>query len=345
MQRDPDMNPITREAVIERRQPQMRWSAVFAGTALAVGLWILLQALGMGLGLSAVDTDDAGSLKGVGIGTGIWSLIAPLIAVFLGAMLTGRLAGTRDRKVGAMHGSVTWALATAIGLWAVVTLVSTMVNGVTRAGGAAVQASSAVVSGAAQLGGSVDGGNLMSSLGIDSDDLVAPINQRLEREGKPRITPDQLEATMKAVAQRGVRAGQLDREVLVQELARNTNLSRADAEDIANDVEARYRDASTQLQTRAAEVGEMAKDVGLEAVDKAGKTLLAGGIMMLLSLGAAIGGGALGARGRDRIHRGGGGDVSARDLRERDLREREAMQRDVIVDPTITTPGPRSGAV
>jgi hypothetical protein len=336
------MNPITREAVIERRQPHMRWSAVLAGTALSIGLWILLQVLGMGLGLSAVDTDDAGSLRSVSIGTGIWSLIAPLIALFVGAMLTGRLAGTRDRKVGAMHGSVTWALATAIGLWAIVTLVSTMVNGVTRAGTAAVQASSAVVSGAARAGASVDAGNVMSSLGIDTDDLVAPINERLQREGKPQITPAQLEATMKSVARRGVRNGQLDRTVLVEELARNTSLSRADAEDIANDVEARYNDVSTRVQTRASELGERATKVGLEAADKAGKTLLAGGLMMLLSLGAAIAGGALGARGRSR-DRDLDRDITARELRERDLREREVMQREVTgVDPSLP---PRSGAV
>ncbi len=320
----------------------MRWSAVFAGTALSIGLWILLQVLGMGLGLSAVDTDDAGSLRGVGIGTGIWSLIAPLIALFVGAMLTGRLAGTRDRNVGAMHGSVTWALAMAVGLWAIVTLVSTMVNGVARAGSAAVQASSAVVTGAARAGASVDGGNVMSALGIDSDDLVAPINQRLQREGKPQITPEQLEATVKSVARRGVRNGKLDRSVLVEELARNTSLSRADAEDIANDVEARYNDVSTRVQTRASEIGDKATEVGLEAADKAGKTLLAGGLMMLLSLGAAVGGGALGARGRTRDH-DRDRDITARDLRERDLREREVMQREVTgVDPSLP---PRSGAV
>ena len=336
------MNPITREAVIERRQPHMRWSAVFAGTALSIGLWILLQIFGMGLGLTAVDTDDAGSLRSAGIGTGIWSLIAPLIALFIGAMLTGRLAGTRDRKVGAMHGSVTWALAMALGLWATVTLITTMVNGVTRAGSAAVHASTAVVTGAARAGVSIDGGNLMSSLGIDTDDLVAPINARLQRDGKPQITPDQLEATMKAVAQRGVRSGQLDRTVLVDELARHTSLSRADAEDIANDVEARYKDVATRVQTRASELGDKATQVGLEAADKAGKTLLAGGVMMLLSLGAAVAGGALGARGPTR-DRDFDRDITARELRERDQREREAMQREVAgVDPTFP---PRSGAV
>jgi len=293
------MSPIIRETIVDRRQPQLRWSAVFAGTALSVGLWIMLQALGMGLGLSAVDTDDAGSLRGVGIGTGIWSLIAPLIAVFVGAFLTGRLAGTRERRVGVMHGSVTWALTTAIGLWAVVTLVSTMVNGVARAGVAAAQASSSVISGAARAGAGIDTGALAESLGIDSNDLVAPINQRLAAEGKPAVTAAQIESTLRAVAQRGVREGKLDRAMLVQELATNTALSSADAEQIATDIERRYSEVSQRVKARAQEIGEQAKHAGLEAMDKAGKTLLFGGLMLLVSLGAALGGSALGARDRN----------------------------------------------
>lgn len=293
------MTPIIRETITERRQPQLRWSAVLAGTALSVGLWIMLQALGMGLGLSAVDTDDAGSLRGVGIGTGVWSLIAPLIAVFVGAFLTGRLAGTRERRVGVMHGSVTWALTTAIGLWAVVTLVSTMVNGVARVGVVAAQASSSVISGAARAGAGIDTGELSESLGLDSSDLVAPINERLTAEGKPAITAAQIEATLRAVAQRGVREGELERAMLVEELAKNTALSKPDAEQIATDIERRYNEVSQRMKARAEQLGEQAKHAGLEAMDKTGKTLLFGGLMLLVSLGAALGGGALGARDRD----------------------------------------------
>jgi hypothetical protein len=279
------MKPFSRETIVERRQPLIRWSAVFAGTAVAIGLWILLQVLGMGIGLAAVDTDDPGSLRAAGIGTGIWSVIAPLIAMFLGAMLAGRLCGSRDRKVGAMHGGVLWALATVLGLWAMLGLVSAMASGVARVGGAAAGATSAMVSGAA---GGAD--EAMSALGIGPQDLVAPINERLESQGMPPITSRQLANTVRAVAQRGLRGGELDREVLVQELERNTALSRTDAEDIADQFGERYQ----ALATRVGDVGERAQEVGLAAADKAGKALLLGGLMMLLSLGAAIGGGLLG---------------------------------------------------
>jgi hypothetical protein len=289
------MRPFSRETIVERRQSHMRWSAVFAGTAFAIGLWILLQTLGMGIGLSAIDVDDAGNLKGIGIGTGIWSLIAPLIAMFIGALLAGRLSGSRERTVGAMHGGVMWALALVIGLWAMFSLVSAIASGASRIGGAAVSTGAAAVSGAA---GNVEPGKAMSALGIDANDLIAPINQRLEREGKPPITPEQLDNTMKAVAQRGVREGRLDRQVVVEEVARNTSLTGADAQDVANDIATRYEQAKSKVSGAVEQAGEKAKSIALTAADRTGKALLFGGVMMVLSLGAGLLGGALGVRRR-----------------------------------------------
>lgn len=283
------MRPFVRETVVDRRQPFLRWSPIFGGAIFAIGLWTLLQVLGMGAGLAAVDTDDAGSLRGAGIGTGIWSIIAPLIAMFVGGLLAGRTSGTRDRKVGAMHASVMWALALGVGLWAMMSVLSSLAGGVGQVAGAAGSATSSVVSGVAK-----NSDTAMQALGIDANDMLGPINERLRQEGKPTITADQMSATMKALARRGVRQGHMDREAIVQEVARNTSLSRPDAEQVANELERKYQDVSTRAGEKLDEVGQQAKHIGLEAADKTGKALLLGGLMMLLSLGAAIAGGALG---------------------------------------------------
>ena len=123
------MRPITRE-IIDRRQPVMRWSAVIAGAIVSVSLWVLLQMLGMGIGLAAIHVDDAGSLRDVGIGTGVWTLVAPLVAMFIGGVFAGRLAGSRERSVGAMHGLVMWAVTSLLGILATVGLVSMLASGV-----------------------------------------------------------------------------------------------------------------------------------------------------------------------------------------------------------------------
>lgn len=297
------MQKIIREAVIERRQPQFRWSAVLAGVALALGLWILLGALGMGLGFAAVDVDDAGSLRGAGIGTGIWSLVAPALAIFGGALVTGKFAGTRNRLVAALHGGVVWGISTAFGLWAVVAVVTSMASGAVRLGSAAAGATSAVVSSSVAAGAEVDADDVMTALGIDTNDLLAPINQRLQRDGKPPVTSRQLHNTIRGIAQKGLHQGRLDRKILVEELAQNTALSRTDAEDLATQFGDKYESVAAKIQGQAEQIGQQAKGAALEAVDKTGKVLLFGGLMMLLSFAAALAGAAIGSiyywRGHD----------------------------------------------
>jgi len=118
------MRPITRETIIDRRQPMLRWSSVFAGAAVAISMWVLLQLISMGVGLTAVNLEDTGSLRSAGIGTTVASLAAPLIALFIGGYVAGRLATTFDSKVGATHGLVTWALASLVGVVAVACVVA-----------------------------------------------------------------------------------------------------------------------------------------------------------------------------------------------------------------------------
>ncbi len=123
------MRPITRETITDRRQPTLRWSAVFAGTTVAVALWALLQLLAMGIGMAAIELDDAGSLRSVGIGTTVGSLVAPLIALFVGGLVAGKLATTYDERVGATHGFVTGAFASIAGLVLTVSLVGMLAGG------------------------------------------------------------------------------------------------------------------------------------------------------------------------------------------------------------------------
>jgi hypothetical protein len=118
------MKPFTRELITDRRQPALRWSAVFAGVAVAVALWSLLQMLGMGIGLSSMDLDDAGSFRHVRIGNSVWSMLAPLIALAVGGIVAGRLASTLDQKVGALHGFIVGAFSSVIGLILTVSIVS-----------------------------------------------------------------------------------------------------------------------------------------------------------------------------------------------------------------------------
>jgi len=289
------MQPFTQETIVERRQGSLRWGAVLAGTAVAVGIWLVLQMLGMGIGLSAIDTDDAGSLRGVGIGTTVWSLIAPVLALFVGGIVAGRLSQSYDKKHRGTHGLVVWALTATLGTLALVSVVNQLASTAVRAGGAAMSGAGGAM---ATMAGPLHEADL-DALGIKADDLIAPLNERLRAQGKPAVTADQVKEASKAALRSSVRRGSFDRATFVEELAAKTQLSRAEAEDVARQVEERFH----RVRRGVHRMGERATGYALEAAEKTGKAMLAASVSMLVGLLAAVIGALIAWRRRDRGER------------------------------------------
>ncbi len=98
------------------------WGALLAGAVAALGVWILLYALGLALGLSTVVANDNVTLRTSGIFTGLWGLASPLVALFIGGLVAGRSAGALGRGGGALHGLVVWSVTALGGLFLVVNL-------------------------------------------------------------------------------------------------------------------------------------------------------------------------------------------------------------------------------
>ena len=71
------------------------WGAVFAGAVASLITQVILNMLGLGIGLSTVDpmgngTPEASSL---GIGAGLWFVVSGVLAAIAGGFLAGRLSG------------------------------------------------------------------------------------------------------------------------------------------------------------------------------------------------------------------------------------------------------------
>ena len=272
---------------------KLSWGAILGGTVLALGVLILLYSLGLALGLSSVDPSNPSSARSAGIGTGIWGLIAPLIALFIGGFLAARTAGVVDKGGGAMHGAVMWGLTTIAGVVLMGMLVSTIV-------GTAVKATTGVVgaTGAAVAGAASQGGNAAQAFGLDANDALGPVNERLKAEGKPTITANQLEAATKDIVTTAVRTGNVDRELLVTSIAENTRLSRADSEDVANRVQTQIDGAKAKV----GQVGEQVQQGALQAADKTGRAFWGVFGALLLGLVASVLGAGLGVSKRQRVH-------------------------------------------
>lgn len=271
------MGPGFAQAIVGR----FSWGAVWAGMFTSVGVWFLLHLLGLGIGLVAIDPNRPGSLRSIGIGAGVWSLIIPLIALFIGGIVAGRGAGPATRGHGAIHGVVLWAVTTVLSVLAVFWIVGSVVGGVARAGGV-------VVSTTAQAVGNAPGD--LAALGVDANTLIAPVNRRLQAEGKPAVTADQLNAAAKVALNDAAATGRFDRETMVNALAQTTELSPADAEQLAVQVQQRFDQKIAQLQRG----GEQAQGAALAAARPAGKALLWTFFSLLLAMISAVLGATLG---------------------------------------------------
>ncbi|WP_245768321.1 hypothetical protein [Stigmatella aurantiaca] len=277
---------------------KLSWGAILGGTFVALGVWILLYALGLALGLSSVDPGNPGSVRSAGIGTGIWSLIAPLIALFVGGMVASRTSGIMDKAGGALHGAVLWGLTTLAGIIVMGMLISSLLGTVLNVGKAAVGATGAAVAGAVSQGN--EAGNLAGSLGLDMNDALTPINQKLQQDGKPAITADQLQAATRDVLNTSLRQGRLDREMLVSSIAQQTSLSQADAQDIATRIEAQWN----QAQGKMSQVGQQVQQGALKAADTTGRVFWGLFAVLLLGLVSSVLGATLGVSKQQRIHAG-----------------------------------------
>jgi hypothetical protein len=130
---------------------QVSWGAVFAGAAIALVLQIILNMVGIGVGLSTVDvasgdTPSAGSLS---IGAGIWWVVSGIVAAAVGGYIAGRLSGKASQSTTAYHGLIAWAISTLV----VVYLLSSAASGLV--GGALSTASSALGGAGKAIGGTV----------------------------------------------------------------------------------------------------------------------------------------------------------------------------------------------
>ena len=122
-----------RQGLLER----VSWGALFAGFFFGFGVWMLLLALGAGIGFAAFDPRDLQHWQGLGIGFGIWGVIAGIVSMFLAGWLAARMSRTETRLGGMLHGAALWGFMLVAGLWiATMAIAGTASKAADVAGGA-----------------------------------------------------------------------------------------------------------------------------------------------------------------------------------------------------------------
>jgi len=98
---------VYRTGLFSTEGVRVSWGGIFGGVMVAVGLLLLLAALGVAVGITAIDPQST-QLGRLGAGAAIWTGVSLLLALFLGGLLASRLGATYDRTTSFFEGFLVW---------------------------------------------------------------------------------------------------------------------------------------------------------------------------------------------------------------------------------------------
>ncbi|MCE3238082.1 MAG: hypothetical protein K0R24_1063 [Gammaproteobacteria bacterium] len=103
------------------------WSAVIAGVLVGLGSQLTFNLLGAGIGAITFNADPQGMAISAFIPV-IWVLLSGIVAMFLGGWVTGHLTFQNCSLKNALHGFVTWGIATLITFFFTFTIAGAFMN-------------------------------------------------------------------------------------------------------------------------------------------------------------------------------------------------------------------------
>lgn len=242
------------------------WSSIFAGVITFFASLAVLSLIGSAIGFGIVEPTASDPLSGVGTGVIIWTVVTMLVSFMAG----GFVAGVSARRVGILHGFLTWASSVILLLVMVTFLTTSIFSSVGTIMG---NAFSAVGDGTSSLTSNIDNiievgmNNATDGLdAINTDKVQAQIRDILKDTQTPELQPgylnNQLEESKTEIRQAGrtlllnpdnadeiltslttsleekaEKIGQaLDRETIASAVSANTELTEAEAREATDNI-------------------------------------------------------------------------------------------------------------
>lgn len=273
-----------------RKRRRVSWGAIIAGTAVVLAVSMLLSILGSAIGMFILDPTSSEPFSGVFGTVSIWTGVSILIGLACGGFVAGKLAGAD----GLIHGFVVWSVTMIAGVLLVGSLTAGMIkltgNVLGAAGTVVSKTGSAVGDGLSAMADEAN--NIFGEIVFDADDeeLQADVRQALRRSGVKEFQPEylrreyrevsrDLRKTVNRVIANPQRAGdiigdftkrlnkkidkfakKIDKEDVVNLVANNSNLSRAEAENTVD----QYMEILEQGREKLNDLQQTMQDAGRE---------------------------------------------------------------------------------
>jgi hypothetical protein len=246
---------------------QISWGAVFAGVVIALTLQLLLNLLGVGIGLATIDPSAANNPdpKTFSIGAGVWWAISGIVAALIGGYAAGRLSGRPKESTTGWHGLIAWAGTTLVVFYLLSTALGAVVGGAFSAVSSAMGGVGQIASTAAQTAAPAIGSNSFGD-----------IEQRIRSAAggaDPAAARDAAVGAVRALVTADPSQAQAARERAAAALGQAQNIPIEQAREQVVQYEQQYR-----------QMVEQAKQKATAAADVAAKTASRAALFSVLAL-------------------------------------------------------------
>jgi hypothetical protein len=251
----PHLTPVTpAEDVRTIAINQISWGAVLAGVVIALTAQLLLNLLGVGIGLATVDPSAAANNpdpKTFSIGVGIWWAVSGIIAALIGGYAAGRLSGTPKESTTGWHGLIAWAGATLVVFYLLSTALGAVVGGAYNAVSSAMGGLGHIASTAAQTA---------APAVASGSNPFGDIEQRIRATGggDPAAARDAAVGAVRGLVTGDPAQAQAARERAAAAVAQAQNIPIEQAREQVVQYEQQYRQTVEQAKQKAAAAADAA---------------------------------------------------------------------------------------
>jgi hypothetical protein len=281
--------PTTTAVIHDDAQPprgRASWGAVIAGAVMALVVLVVLQVLMLWLGLAAIDPVGAEPFDGIGMAAAIGYLVTSAIALFIGGLVTGRLANRVAGTDVFIHGLLTWGVVTLVSLWLALSATGALIAGTL---GVVGQVTGALGTGAAAVAPTVF--EEMEGVIEEQRALLEDVQDEMEPLWTDRAARSEFRTVVTRVLRDpGPTVSEADRQELIDVVATNTELSEAEAAERVDDWIARYEAAQERLAQAERDIRQAGESLA-DALSQAAMWAFIGLIVgaLITWLGARLG--------------------------------------------------------
>nr|WP_083469084.1 PhnA-like protein [Methylobacterium variabile] len=267
---------------------QVSWGAIFAGAVTALVTQVILNLLGVSLGLASVGTNaaDNPAASTVSIGAGLWFVISGIVASVVGGAIAGRLSGKPLPGAAALHGLVAWAVTTLVVIYLLASAASGLVGGALSTVSGAIGGAGNVVGGTVQTAAQAAAPSL-SKISNPLEGIEDKVRQQAAGQD-PQAARDAAVAAVRALITGDASQKQQAEARAADALAKAQNIPVEQARQQVQDYQKQYDEAVATAKRKAEATAVAAKSAATQGAFYAA-------LALILGAAAAFFGGRLGA--------------------------------------------------